>query len=218
MQFEPATFARYALPHPRAGRFRPPPGIPPRRVRGSPLPVLPRRGRRPREALIAYNCGNTGPACQAASGGYAAQVLALAGRDQTTPTAGSTPAGAMAISYATSQLGVAYRWGGETPGGGFDCSGLVQWAYAQAGVALPRTAQTQYDTGPALTPTAVAAPGDLLFFGATPQTITHVGIYLGQGFMIDAPHTGAVVRQEPTPTAIGDPWGSDLLVGITAPI
>jgi cell wall-associated NlpC family hydrolase len=219
MQFEPATFARYALPVPPGGAVPASPWDPTDAVFAAArylctLGVV----SNPHDALIAYNCGNPGPSCQAVSAGYAAEVLALAGRDQTTPPTAATPAGAIALAYATSQLGVAYRWGGETPGGGFDCSGLVQWAYAQAGVAVPRTAQTQYDTGPAVAVGTPAAPGDLLFFGGSSETVGHVGIYLGQGLMIDAPHTGAVVREEPTPTRVGGGWGSDLLVGITSPV
>lgn len=97
-----------------------------------------------------------------------------------------------AIAYAQAQLGQPYLWGGDGAGG-FDCSGLVQAAFRAAGVALPRTAQQQYDA----TPRVVApAAGDLVFYGNSPSDITHVGIYLGGGKMLDAPHTGAQVRIE----------------------
>ncbi|MGH9058742.1 MAG: C40 family peptidase, partial [Acidimicrobiales bacterium] len=89
-----------------------------------------------------------------------------------------------------------YLWGGEGPGG-FDCSGLVQAAYASAGVSLPRVAQAQFDAGPALPPGQALVPGDLVFFGSSTSDVTHVGIYVGGGDMIDAPHTGAFVRREP---------------------
>lgn len=98
-----------------------------------------------------------------------------------------------ALAYARAQIGQPYLWGGEG-NGGFDCSGLVQAAYHSAGVALPRVAQAQYDAG-----TKVAGPlaiGDLVFFG-TPTNVHHVGIYVGGGRMLDAPHTGAKVRVEP---------------------
>jgi cell wall-associated NlpC family hydrolase len=95
-----------------------------------------------------------------------------------------------AIAAAESQLGVPYVFGGETPGVGFDCSGLVQWAWAQAGVGLPRTSGAQMG---ATTPVSVAdlEPGDLLFYG--PGGSDHVAMYIGGGSMIEAPHTGASV-------------------------
>jgi len=129
------------------------------------------------------------------SDAYVTRVLALAADYRGLPD--SAPgAAAMAIRFALAQLGTPYRWGGEGPGG-FDCSGLVQAAYASAGIALPRVAQAQFDAGSRL-PTATALqPGDLVFFGAAPDEITHVGLYIGDGEMVDAPHTGAVVRVEP---------------------
>jgi cell wall-associated NlpC family hydrolase len=101
-----------------------------------------------------------------------------------------------AVAFALAQLGTPYRWGGEGAGG-FDCSGLVQSAYQAAGIALPRVAQAQYDAGPLLPAGAALEPGDLVFFGAGPAEVTHVGIVVGAGEMVDAPHTGAVVRIEP---------------------
>ena len=137
-------------------------------------------------------CGSTSPTCRAVSAAYAGQVLAWASRyGQVTTAAG--PAATVAVHAALSQLGVPYLWGGETPDG-FDCSGLVQWAYARAGLAVPRVAQDQYDAGPPLPADAVLLPGDLVFFGSGPRAVTHVGIYLGDGRFVDAPHTGAVVR------------------------
>jgi cell wall-associated NlpC family hydrolase len=101
-----------------------------------------------------------------------------------------------AVRFALGQLGVPYRWGGEGPQG-FDCSGLVQAAYASAGVRLPRVAQAQFDAGPHLAAGEPLVAGDLVFFGPSPRDVEHVGIYLADGRMIDAPHTGAVVRIEP---------------------
>ena len=69
-----------------------------------------------------------------------------------------------AVQAAESQIGVPYVWGGETPGVGFDCSGLVQWAYAQAGISLPRTSGAQFDATTHI-PLADIEPGDLLFYG-----------------------------------------------------
>ena len=107
-------------------------------------------------------------------------------------------------------------WGGESPAG-YDCSGLVQAAYRAAGIALPRTAQEQYDAGPHLPGGAQLQPGDLVFFGFGPRAVEHVGIVVQQGEMVDAPHTGTVVRIEPYPTNVGAGWGSEHYLGATRP-
>jgi cell wall-associated NlpC family hydrolase len=104
------------------------------------------------------------------------------------------------IAAAMTQLGVPYVWGGETPGVGFDCSGLVQWAYAQAGIALPRTTQQQVLAG---MPVAVEdiQPGDLVFTRSYRDGVVtdlgHVAIAVGGGMEIVAPHTGDVVHLQP---------------------
>jgi cell wall-associated NlpC family hydrolase len=110
-------------------------------------------------------------------------------------TTAPSAAAAAAVRFAVAQIGTPYLWGGEGPGG-FDCSGLVQAAYQAAGVALPRVAQQQYDAGPRLQPGEAVQPGDLVFFGSDTRHITHVGIVVGPGEMVDAPHTGATVRRE----------------------
>jgi peptidoglycan DL-endopeptidase CwlO len=105
--------------------------------------------------------------------------------------------GAAAVAWALQQLGKPYQWGAAGPDA-FDCSGLVLRAWQAAGVTLPRVAADQYDAGGHL-PVADAAPGDLVFFAADPAdpaTIVHVGISLGDGRMVDAPHAGALVRVE----------------------
>jgi cell wall-associated NlpC family hydrolase len=115
---------------------------------------------------------------------------------------GLSPVAAEAVQVALAQVGTPYVWGG-TSRAGFDCSGLVQYSYARAGLALPRTAQQQYDaTRPAVDPEALQ-PGDLVFFGSGPRAIEHVGIALGDGRMVDAPHTGADVRVEAIPFTPG---------------
>jgi cell wall-associated NlpC family hydrolase len=80
--------------------------------------------------------------------------------------------------------------------GGFDCSGLTRAAYAAAGIAIPRTAQTQFNAGSRVPAGQPVAPGDLVFFGASPSAVTHVGIAISSTEMINAPHRGAVVRVE----------------------
>ncbi len=103
-------------------------------------------------------------------------------------------AGGVAIAFATARLGQSYLWGGSGPL--YDCSGLVQAAYAAAGIALPRTSQAQQATA---TPVTDPRPGDLVFMGPSTQlgTASHVGIVIGGGLMVDDPHTGAVIRIEP---------------------
>ncbi len=103
---------------------------------------------------------------------------------------------ATVVQVALAQVGTPYLFGGARPGG-FDCSGLTQYAYAAAGIQLPRTAAEQFAATPHVALTD-ARPGDLLFFY---PGITHVGIYLGDGLMVDAPHLGALVRVEPF-----EPW------------
>lgn len=97
-----------------------------------------------------------------------------------------------AVAFALAQRGKPYIWGGNGDPG-FDCSGLTKAAYAAAKIALPRTAQDQYDYGPLLPAGAALRPGDLLFFG-TPDNIHHVGISLGGTLMINAPTFGQTVR------------------------
>ncbi|MBS2962283.1 C40 family peptidase [Actinocrinis puniceicyclus] len=104
-----------------------------------------------------------------------------------------------AIAFAYDRLGTPYLWGGTgtvAEHGEFDCSGLTQAAYASVGVKIPRVAADQWYAGPHV-PRSQLQPGDLVFFASNlsdPTTIHHVGIYVGGGAMIDAPHTGATIR------------------------
>ncbi|MFE3326628.1 NlpC/P60 family protein [Streptomyces sp. NPDC059176] len=104
-----------------------------------------------------------------------------------------------AIYFAQQKLGTKYLWGGNgTPeqGGRFDCSGLTQAAYRTVGIELPRVANDQYNAGPHPSRDELL-PGDLVFFSddlTNSRAIRHVGLYVGGGYMINAPYTGAVIR------------------------
>lgn len=128
------------------------------------------------------------------------------------PPAAASPPGVPAtkgtsavVNAATKWLGTPYSWGGGGPSGpslgfgrgantkGFDCSSLLQYAYAQEGVAVPRVTYDQWKTGQAV-PTQNLRPGDAVFFNMGSKGPEHVGIYMGGGKFIEAPHTGAQVR------------------------
>ena len=110
----------------------------------------------------------------------------------------ASPIARRAVRVALAQLGVPYVYGAAGPDS-FDCSGLTSFAYRAAGLTIPRTAAWQFAAYAAdrfVTPTQLRA-GDLVFYAtdpADPSTIHHVGLYLGNGLMVEAPHTGAVVR------------------------
>ncbi|MGW0707805.1 NlpC/P60 family protein [Streptomyces sp. NPDC002643] len=99
---------------------------------------------------------------------------------------------AAAVAAVQSALGKPYIWGATGPNG-FDCSGLMVWSYAQAGVALPRTSQAQRYAG-AQVPLSQAQPGDLVTYRSD---ASHVGMYVGNGQVIHAPYPGAPVRYDP---------------------
>jgi cell wall-associated NlpC family hydrolase len=110
------------------------------------------------------------------------------------PPAAGGGGGSAAVRAAESQLGVPYVWGGESPGAGFDCSGLVAWAWGEAGISLPHYSGAQMaDSAPV--PISDLQPGDLLFYG--PGGDTHVAMYVGGGDMIEATFPGTVVRIDP---------------------
>jgi len=99
------------------------------------------------------------------------------------------------ITYASSFQGVNYVWGGTSPSG-FDCSGFVQYVYAHFGISIPRTSEAQFGAGTSVAQSDLQ-PGDLVFFHDSGSGPGHVGMYIGGGLMIHAPHTGDVVRIAP---------------------
>jgi cell wall-associated NlpC family hydrolase len=99
------------------------------------------------------------------------------------------PRAQAAVDAALSQVGKPYQWGAAGPDS-YDCSGLTMWAWSQAGVALPHNSGAQYAATPRVAQNDWA-PGDLLFFGSP---IHHVGMYIGNGRMVEAPYSGQVVR------------------------
>jgi cell wall-associated NlpC family hydrolase len=110
------------------------------------------------------------------------------------PVPSALPAGAAgAIAAARSQLGVPYHWAMASPGVGFDCSGLVMWAYSRVGISLPHSSSAMYAMTQRISYSQLQ-PGDLVFNGSP---VHHVGIYVGGGQMINAPHTGANVEYDP---------------------
>ena len=102
----------------------------------------------------------------------------------TTPTKAE-----QAARFALEEVGIPYRWGGESPATGFDCSGLVRWAYEQVGIDLPHSSYALYGQGRRVAGSNLA-PGDILFF----EGLGHVGLYLGRGRMVHAPQTGRDVE------------------------
>jgi cell wall-associated NlpC family hydrolase len=143
-----------------------------------------------------------------ANAGKSAPTNAVAGPRIARVLPHGSALGAVAARAALKWIGTPYSWGGGNPAGpslgiaqgahtvGFDCSGLVTYAWARAGVPLTHYATAQYNAGPHPTRDQLR-PGDLVFFAhnpADPSTIHHVGIYIGNGQMVEAPFTGARVR------------------------
>jgi cell wall-associated NlpC family hydrolase len=129
-----------------------------------------------------------------------ADYLAAARTSGTAPTRDgrASVAARKAVAVALAQLGSPYVWGAEGPAT-FDCSGLTSFAYAAAGIAIPRVSRDQFAAYAELRPVDPLhlVAGDLVFFAdspGNPATIHHVGMYIGKGLMVEAPHTGAVVR------------------------
>jgi cell wall-associated NlpC family hydrolase len=120
------------------------------------------------------------------------------------------------LSAAVSRVGMPYVWGAAGPRA-FDCSGLVQWSFRQAGVVMPRVAADQARTGPAV-PVKDLQPGDLLFYHTDPTApdyISHVAIYFGNGRMIQAPEPGMDVEIVPVDLSTADGFAGAIAVSPT---
>jgi cell wall-associated NlpC family hydrolase len=165
---------------------------------------------------------------------HAAHVEQIVVQIPGTPATGSAPAGSVVpvtgglvsspvlramLLAAESRLGMPYIWGANGPDA-FDCSGLVQWSFAQAGVVMPRVAADQARTGPAV-PVSRLAPGDLLFYHTDPTApgyISHVAIYLGHGKMIQAPEPGMDVEIVPVDLGSGFAGAVDVSPAVAAQV
>jgi hypothetical protein len=148
--------------------------------------------------------------------GAAVEPLVRVVQTGTTRSAGSATSAELTtmMRAAESRVGMPYVWGAAGPTS-FDCSGLVQWSFAQAGVRMPRVAADQALTGPSV-PISKLEPGDLLFYHTDPSApdyISHVAIYLGNGWMIQAPRTGLDV--EIVPADFGSEFAGAISVNTT---
>jgi cell wall-associated NlpC family hydrolase len=150
-------------------------------------------------AAIVFGCACAGPLERAAA--------TVAGPTPTptrhTRAVPRPTVGERAAAIAVRAVGVPYRWGGASPAGGFDCSGLVYWAYGRLGIELPHSSYALYDQGRRVARSRMKA-GDLLFFSG----LGHVGIYIGRGRMVHAPHSGTRVQ---VVRLGGSPYGARLV-------
>jgi cell wall-associated NlpC family hydrolase len=137
------------------------------------------------------------PAAAAAAVGNAKLPPEILGPVQDAIAAGNAPGpkALAAIEEASKYIGTDYKWGGSTPQTGFDCSGLMQWSYAQSGVQIPRVTYTQIEApnGTEVADKQNLKPGDLVFF-SNAGDVHHVGMYLGDQKFLHAPSTGDVVK------------------------
>ena len=137
----------------------------------------------------------------------ASNSIGAGGTTTATYTGPTSTQAEQAVAFAYAQLGKPYRWGATGPGT-FDCSGLAQAAWAAAGVSIPRDTYEQWAALPHIA-TSTLQPGDLLYYDG----IGHVAIYVGDGYIIDAPQTGLDVEKIPMATA----WYAETFVGAARP-
>jgi cell wall-associated NlpC family hydrolase len=160
---------------------------------------------------LALACYNAGPGQVVAAHGvpadaasYVREIDSLAASKYSSASVAGSAAGLAAAAAAESALGTPYQWGGSCadphgadPSGWCDCSSLVQMAWAAVGVALPRTTYQQVDAGTPVASVSQLRPGDLIFIQGTDGSASapgHVGLYVDDGMLIDAPTTGQVVQ------------------------
>lgn len=152
---------------------------------------------------IANRITTTDPAGASDNGGSNPTGLATTFSPLTPAPSSGGGSGSAAVAVAMRYIGTPYVWGGSSPSG-FDCSGLVQYSYAQVGVSLPRTTYSQWDVGHHVERSELQT-GDLVFFDG----LGHMGMYVGGGNFIHAPHTGDVVKI----SSLNDSWYADTYQG-----
>ena len=198
--------ARRALPLPAPSPRPPAPS--PRASPGGPLRPRPDHGSRARGFQPPTVASSSAPAGTApvtgASAGGVVDAAAGASAARLADPNFASPVAHAAFEAAQKELGVPYLYGGESPQAGFDCSGLMQWAYHQAGVNLPRVADQQFTVG---TPVGLndLKEGDLVFFRIGGGDVDHVGHVRGQPQFLEAPRTGEDVAVGGPPRLLTGP-------------
>ena len=168
-------------------------------MRSTPLAVSPLA---PICLLLVTGCAQAGMSRTASE--VLSSVILAGGPSLPRSTSTSAPAAPRVIGTAEQYLGVPYRWGGESPRTGFDCSGYVKYVYAKQGVKLPRTSREQAGAGVRVTPrVASLRQGDLMLFSEPRQAISHVAIYAGGGRIIHSSSSGGGVRYDELSTKRG---------------
>ncbi len=163
--------------------------------------------------------GSTATSFDAVLGSVMDQAKSLQAQSVQSSSSTAGDVGSKAVDAAKKYLGVPYLWGGTDPDKGLDCSGLLQRAYADVGVTLPRVAADQARAGTAVPDLASAKAGDLVAFGSP---VDHIGMYIGDGKMIVAPRAGQDVKIQDvyrTPSAIrriAAPAGQSFAAAATA--
>jgi cell wall-associated NlpC family hydrolase len=158
-----------------------------------------RQARLAAQAKAAAQQTDSQPAPSSPDGSSGSTGSSSGGSSFSPPPATHTGVVGIALRY----LGVPYVWGGASPSG-FDCSGLTMYAYAQVGVSLPHNAAMQYGLGHPVAQSQLE-PGDLVFFNG----LSHVGMYIGGGRFVHAPHTGDVVKI----SSLSESWYASTYVG-----
>lgn len=191
---EPAPVQTVAEPDPADATPARPLVEPPAETPAAPAEPAPAASPRPATPPKPRHIARTAPAPEPAAP-PAAPPFPVITFDPQSWLAGNaaTRLGAAAVTIAEQYLGVPYVWGGNTPEVGFDCSGLTQFVYAQLGVSMPHYAASQFRSFPRVALDELR-PGDLVFFEPKADGPGHVSLYAGGDRIIDAPHSGAVVR------------------------